>query len=280
MSHERYGVIGWPVKHSVSPEMQEAGMHALGRDASYVLVPIEPENLPLRIAEMKTSFRGWNITVPHKGAMIPLLDEVDPAARIAGSVNTVVNDNGYLRGFSTDGYGLETAILESFEIPVPGHRFVFWGTGGAARATACSFAARGAAELLLVNRTVSKAEALADAIRQVNPDVRVTVKGTDATGLRGDLAAADVVVQSSSIGLQPDDPPAISLALLTPQVTLLDMIYRRTKLLDAAESMGCRVTDGKSMLLHQGVKSLCIWTGCDTPPVEPMREALYAALQS
>jgi shikimate dehydrogenase len=279
MSKERYGVIGWPVKHSVSPEMQEAGLHALGRDASYVLVPIEPENLPARIADMKQSFRGWNITVPHKGAMIPLLDEVDPAARIAGSVNTVVNDNGYLRGFSTDGYGLEMAIRETFNIPVPEHRFVFWGTGGAARATACSFAARGAAELLLVNRTVAKAEALADALRQVNPSVRVTVKAPDATNLSDDLATADVVVQSTSIGLHADDPPAIPLDLLTPQVRLLDMIYRRTRLLDAAEALGCQVTDGKSMLLHQGVKSLSIWTGCAEPPVEPMREALYAALQ-
>jgi shikimate dehydrogenase len=279
MSHEQYGVIGWPVKHSVSPEMQEAGMRALGRDASYVLVPIEPAHLPERIAEMKQSFRGWNITVPHKGAMIPLLDEVDPAARIAGSVNTVVNDDGYLRGFSTDGYGLEMAMQESFGIHVPGNSFVFWGTGGAARATACSFAARGAAELLLVNRTVSKAEALGDAVRQVNPAVAVTVCAPTAEGLGAKLAAADVVVQSTSIGLHADDPPAIPTELLSPQVTVLDMIYRQTRLLEAAAAMGCRVADGKSMLLHQGVKSLCIWTGCQEAPVEPMREALYAALK-
>jgi shikimate dehydrogenase len=278
MSHERYGVIGWPVKHSVSPQMQEAGLRALGRDASYVLVPIEPSEFPERIAEMKETFRGWNITVPHKGAMIPLLDEVDPAARIAGSVNTVVNDGGYLRGYSTDGYGLEMAIREAFDIPVPGNRFVFWGTGGAARATACSFAARGAAQLLLVNRTLSKAEALADALRQVNPAVSVAISAPTAEGLAEELAAADVVVQSTSIGLHADDPPAIPPELLTPQVTLLDMIYRRTRLLDAAESIGCRVSDGKSMLLHQGVKSLCIWTDCTEPPVEPMRTALYTAL--
>lgn len=278
MSHERYGVIGWPVKHSVSPQMQEAGLHALGRDASYVLVPIDPAEFAAGIADLKANFRGWNITVPHKGAMIPLLDEVDPAARIAGSVNTVVNDGGYLRGYSTDGYGLEMAIDEAFGIAVPGNRFVFWGTGGAARATACSFAARGAAELLLVNRTLAKANALADAVRQVNPAVEVAVAAPDADGLAAQLARADVVIQSTSVGLHADDPAAIPPELLTPQVTLLDMIYRRTKLLDAAEAIGCRVTDGKSMLLHQGVKSLCIWTGSDDPPVEPMRKALYSAL--
>ncbi|NQZ69095.1 MAG: shikimate dehydrogenase, partial [Lentisphaeria bacterium] len=114
----RFGLIGFPVKHSVSPQMQMAGFKAMDIDASYELVEIDPANLKEGIQMLSDSFCGWNITVPHKLAMIDLVDEIDPAAEIAGSINTVLNENGRLRAWSTDGYGLEMAIFDSFKIAV------------------------------------------------------------------------------------------------------------------------------------------------------------------
>ena len=154
MAKALFGLLGWPVKHSVSPPMQEAGFRAIGLDASYELIEVPPEQLAAKVAELKTrGFRGWNCTIPHKGGILACLDEVDPAARAAGSVNTVVHRDGRLLGHSTDGYGLEASVREAVGLAVAGQRFLFWGTGGAARATSAWFARRGAAGLTLVNRT-------------------------------------------------------------------------------------------------------------------------------
>ena len=118
MSQQKFGVLGWPVTHSVSPQMQGAGFDSLGIDASYKLLPLDPGEFENGIRQLVADdFRGWNITVPHKAAMLPLLDEIDPPARLAQSVNTVLNDNGKLYGWSTDGYGLERSIREAFGGP-------------------------------------------------------------------------------------------------------------------------------------------------------------------
>lgn len=278
---QRFGVIGWPVKHSVSPQMQGAGFRALGIAASYELLPIEPDHFSAGIQRLlDQQYHGWNITVPHKAGMLPLLDQIDPAARVAESVNTVLNDNGVLRGWSTDGYGLERSIREAFRIPTKGARILFWGTGGAARATACHYAASGAEQIILINRTRTKADALANILSDLAPACSVlVVDRQDEAAVRTSLTQADVVVQSSSIGLKPEDPPAIPIELLPDHGRLLDMIYRKTALLQAAAERGWETADGREMLLYQGVRSFELWTDQDAP-VEPMRRALYAALQS
>ena len=123
---EKYGLLGWPVKHSVSPQMQEAGFRAIGQDASYELIEVHPDKLAAKVAEMKAAgFKGWNITVPHKTAMAELVDEITPAARLARSINTVCNKDGKLLGYSTDGYGLEMSIKESFQTDIKDNHFLF-----------------------------------------------------------------------------------------------------------------------------------------------------------
>ncbi|MBR5837141.1 MAG: hypothetical protein IKZ84_01245, partial [Victivallales bacterium] len=151
---ERYGLIGHPVGHSKSPAMQEAGFQTLGIQATYELVDVEPTKLSDAFQSMRRTHRGWNVTIPHKEAAALLVDELDEEARKLGSVNTVVNDGGRLKGFSTDGYGLEMALKEAFGFGFDGQRICFLGTGGAARATAVYAALHGASRLLLVNRTL------------------------------------------------------------------------------------------------------------------------------
>lgn len=280
MATGKYALLGWPVEHSVSPPMQEAGFDAIGQDASYELIAVAPGELAAKVAELKAlGFDGWNVTIPHKTAIIPLLDEVETAAAAAGSVNTVVHCEGKLWGYSTDGYGLAQSMRESFDVAIKGGRFLFWGTGGAARATSVYVARQGAAAIILANRTLAKAMRLRETIWTTAPNCQVEVLSpTDTHALQRALASIDVLIQSTSVGLHADDPISVPQELLHPALNVLDMIYRPTPLLAAAEELGCRTADGRGMLLHQGVKSFAIWTGAAELPVEAMRQALHTAL--
>ncbi len=276
---QNYALLGWPVKHSVSPQMQGAAFRALGIAAVYRLIEVVPEDVPEMVAQLRDQqYAGWNVTVPHKAQMAELVDEISPGALAAGTVNTVVNRAGHLSGHSTDGYGLASAIAESFDVRVAGGKFVFVGAGGAARATSVYFAQEGAAELVLVNRTLSKAERLAETIRRTNGACRVVCLGlTDADAIHAAAAGADVVFQATSLGLHVGDPMPVPATVFTPDMCVMDMIYRRTALLEAASARGCRTADGRGMLLHQGVRSFELWTG-RTAPVDVMRQALNDVL--
>lgn len=281
MSRQRYGLLGWPVKHSVSPQMQGAGFDAIGIEASYELIPVPPDDVPAKVRELvDAGFRGWNITVPHKGAMMRLVDQIDPAARHAESVNTVVNREGTLHGYSTDGYGLQEATREAFDIPLAGQSFVFWGTGGACRATSIHFALQGAAALTLVNRTRAKAEALAATLRAVAPacDIHV-LEPHETDAIRHAFAAAAVIYQCTSVGLKPEDPAAIPVQLIPEDARLMDMIYHPTRLLAEAADHGCQTADGRAMLLYQGARSFSLWTGKEAP-IDAMRQGLNQALDA
>ncbi len=277
---EKYGLFGWPVKHSVSPPMQEAGFRAVGIDGSYELFEIPPEGLADKVAQLKDEgYRGWNITVPHKTAMIDLVDEVEPTARLAESINTVVNRDGVLSAYSTDGYGLEMSIRRAFDVPLSGNHFLFWGAGGATKATATYFAAQGACAITIVNRTVAKAEKLGEIIKRIAPDCGVTVFApNEVQAIAAQLSDVDVLIQSTSVGLHKDDPISVPEELLKPGLQIVDMIYCRNKLLELAPQLGCQVTNGRDMLLYQGVRSFEIWTGVDRAPVEAMGQALDEAL--
>ena len=277
---QKYGLLGWPVKHSVSPPMQGAGFATLGIRATYELIPVRPEDLGATVRRLVSGgFSGWNVTVPHKEHIIEFLHEVDPEAAQGGSVNTVVNRGGRLYGSSTDGYGLEEALRESFGFGVAGRRVAFLGAGGAARATSVYFALRGVGSMVIANRTQSKAERLADAIRAAAPSCAVCcIPPEDTTRVRSALTDADVLIQATSLGLHDGDPLPLPPDCLPTSLCVMDMIYRKTPFLEGAAARGCRAADGRGMLLHQGVKSLSIWTGTATPPVEPMRSALHAAL--
>jgi shikimate dehydrogenase len=274
---QRYAVIGDPVGHSLSPAMHNAALAALGLDARYEAVHVRPEELGEFVARARRDLAGFNATVPHKEALIPLLDEVASAAMAAGSVNTVSCRNGRLMGDSTDGYGLEVAIREAFGIDLSGRRFVFLGAGGTARAAVPHFLRQGAAGVAVVNRTVAKAAALLTKFATDFPGAELrAIAPSDHDAVREAVSAAAVVVQATSLGLKDDDPCPLAAELFLPGVGYFDTIYRDTAFLAAAQARGCRCADGLGMLLHQGAASFRIWTGCEAP-VEVMRQALAAA---
>ena len=269
---ERYGLIGHPVGHSKSPAMQEAGFQTLGIQACYELIDVEPQNLVDVFQSMRKTHRGWNVTIPHKEAVVPLVDELDDEARQLGSVNTVVNVGGRLKGYSTDGYGLEAALKEAFGFDFNGRSICFLGTGGAARATAVIAALHGAKRLLLVNRTVERAERLAESVRKAGGTADVLP--LDATAAIADaLTGMDVLVPCTSLGLKADDPLPFSVELLPQGLPVMDMVYGRSRFRRLAGEAGHPNADGRGMLLHQGCRSFELWTGREAP-VEAMRAAL------
>ena len=271
-------VIGDPVAHSLSPAMQNAALRCLGLSIEYVARRVPVEQIGEFVAEARRTFRGFNVTVPHKNAVIPFLDEVSAECRSSHSVNTVIiGDDGSAKGDSTDGYGLETALRECFGVEPGGTDFLFVGCGGAARAVAFHLAARGVRSLFIANRTVARAAELVEELRPLCPEGRIDSCGLDDhRKLATMIEDGSVLIQSSSLGLKKDDPSPFPLELLRPGLRVYDMVYGETALLKAARDRGCRCADGRSMLLHQGARSLALWLGVE-PPVEVMRQALDAA---
>ncbi len=205
---------------------------------------------------------------------MPLLDDIEATAKVSGSVNTVVNRNGVLSGYSTDGYGLEMSILEAFKLQVKGNTFLFWGTGGAAVAASAHFVSIGADRIFLVNRTAEKACTLKDTLQTIRKGVNIEIfRPDDINSLRNAFEIADVVIQSTSVGLKAQDAQSIPNELLVPPLKIVEMIYSGTMLMKVAKARGCDIVDGRAMLLHQGAKSFALWTGLDAP-LEIMRNAL------
>lgn len=280
MSPQRYAVLGHPVAHSLSPVMQNAAFAACGLDAEYTAIDAAPAELPAVFRRLReTPFAGWNCTVPHKEQALELADAADPEAARIGSVNTLVNRDGRLTGYSTDGYGILAALEEAFALRPAGNAVLLFGCGGAGRAAAFALAGAGAGEVILANRTASRAEALAAEVARVHPGARLTVvPAAEPAALAAALARSRVVIQATSVGLKPDDPPPFSTELLPPETAVFDMIYRPTPLLHAAAARGCRTAGGAAMLLHQGARSFTLWTG-RAAPVDVMRRTLLAALR-
>lgn len=274
----RYAVIGDPIKHSLSPQMQNAGFEELGLGSPYGKFHVPLDSLPEFVEFARVSLRGFNITVPHKNAIIPMLDKIEETAKRCGSVNTVTIKDGKMSGCSTDGYGLETALKESFDIDIDGATIFFAGCGGAVKAVSHYFASKGAKALFFANRTVQKAVELAEEISVYEPDCMTeAVAIGDIDRIREMLAVSGVAIQGTSLGLRPDDPSPFPVELLPEGVCCYETIYHETAFLKSAKEQGLACADGRGMLLHQGARSFEIWTG-QSAPVEPMRHALDAAI--
>jgi shikimate dehydrogenase len=274
----KYVVIGDPIAHSLSPEMQNPGFEALGLGECYGKLHVTMENFPEFVDFARKNLDGFNITVPHKQTIIPYLDSISREAELTGSVNTVIIKSGKMHGESTDGFGLENALKEAFDFDLSGGKILFIGCGGAVQATAFHFAAQGTKALYFANRTLSKAEDLSSKISENYPDCKCYCCALDdEESLKEFIAQVSVVVQGSSLGLKDSDLMPINPALLK-DVCFYDTIYKETPLLKAACQASLKTADGRTMLLHQGAKSLELWTG-EKAPVEKMRQALYGAIE-
>ena len=271
----RYGVLGFPVAHSLSPVMQEAGFRALGIQAEYLRVEIPSQGLAEAIPALRQAgFQGWNCTLPHKEAMFALCDVVDVTAKESTSANTVVVSKNGLCGYSTDADGWEDAVAERWQLRLTTQRILVLGCGGVGRTLAIRLAQKGCRGLILVNRSREKAARLE---REILPMTKGPVSVIDwcSESLKKTLSETDLVIQATSLGLSPTDPLPLPENCLRPGLKIYDTVYRKdfTPLVRLARTRGADAVDGLGMLLHQGVRALAIWTGRPAP-VSAMREAL------
>ena len=272
-------LIGNPVEHSLSPIIQNAAFRKLDLDYVYVVFNVKSGDLREAVYGVKAlGICGLNVTMPHKTTIIPYLDELDETARKTGSVNTVLNNNGRLVGYTTDGVGALNALKHAGVDP-SGKRIVILGAGGASRSISFTLAEH-ASELVILNRTFSKAKALKDAIRKALGD-RAKVRASPLTDekLSVELADADILINATSVGMKPNENETpVKQIYLRGDLVVFDLIYEplETRLLREAKSIGAKVVDGLSMLVHQGAASFEIWTGVKAPVDVMMGAALRA----
>lgn len=274
-------LLGHPVAHSISPPMQQAALDALGVDARYEAWDTPPEDLA-RAAERlrRGDVLGANATVPHKVALLRLVDGIDPLAERVGAINTIVRRGGRLHGANTDVAGVRRALDEA-GVRLDGAEAVLIGAGGAARAVVAALDAGGAARVTVANRTPAHAAALA-ALPRAGLEVRTAPLAPIGEPLREALARARLVIHSTPFGMLhgPDEEATpVPADLFAAGQAAFDLVYvpERTPFLRAAEAAGAQPVGGLGMLVHQGAESLRLWTGLE-PPVEAMYEAARGAL--
>lgn len=258
-------VIGWPVKHSRSPVIHRFWLRQHGIEGDYVIHPVEPDRIEAFFQGfIDGPFVGCNVTVPHKETALTAVDEVEPAGRAIGAVNTIWRDGRRLVATSTDGVGFLANLDEGAPgwASVPGPAVIL-GAGGAARAVIWALRERGFAPVHVVNRTAGRAEALA---ARFGPDVRAAGWGA----LPGLLREARVLVNATSLGMDGQPPLDIDLAPLREDCLVTDIVYvpLETGLLAAARKRGLRTVDGLGMLLHQAAPGFAHWFG-RMPEVTP-----------
>ncbi len=271
-----YGIIGYPVKHSLSPLMQTAAFKTSSIDAVYVPFSVTPENLEDAVEGIKAlSISGVNVTVPHKERIVRLLDYLDDEAEFLEAVNTVKNEKGVLTGYNTDAGGFLDSLKEA-GIEVKGKKVTIIGAGGAAKAVGYALLKERVSFLNIVNRNFQKAKELGEKLGKMGKVLVFPLKGTTIEVL---LSDTDILVNTTSVGLKPEDPFLFDYSKIPEKLTVIDIIYNppETPLLKAAKEKGCKTLNGIGMLLHQGARAFKIWTGME-PPIEEMRKALMEGL--
>lgn len=257
--NRRAAIIGHPLGHSLSPVFQAAAFAAAGLDVTYERWETAPADLPARIESLRApDVLGANVTIPHKEAVIPFLDTLDPDARIVGAVNTIVARDGRLTGHNTDGPGFVRALHEDAAFDVRGARILLLGAGGASRGIAFALARAGAGELVIANRTLSRAERLAAGVASATG---VPVRAVPAVECVGFSA----VVNATSIGMSGGPDPAgtpVALAGADRGTLVVDIVYspEETPLLREARARGLPALGGLPMLIYQGALAFELWT--------------------
>lgn len=267
-------LFGDPVEHAMSPVMHNAAFQKLGLDYVYIPCRVKKEDLGKAVAGARAmNFRGLNVTIPHKLAVIPFLDKLDPMAQKLGAVNTVVNDAGVLTGYNTDATGFLQSLLEK-SIEPKGKKIAVLGAGGSARAIAFILADRGA-RLTILNRHLERAQELA---KDVGKDVKALP--LDELNLALALKESEVLINATSLGMHPhpDETPVPS-QLLRQNLVVVDIVYNpiETRLLREARAAGAMTIDGVEMLVWQGAQGFEKWTGRKAP-VDLMRQEAIKAL--
>ena len=275
------GIVGWPIEHTLSPAMHNAAFAALGMNWAYLALPVPPRQLGTALLGMVAlGFRGGNVTVPHKQAVMPYLNDITKSAQAIGAVNTiVVKENGRMVGHNTDWMGFLAALREkSFE--PRGRRALVLGAGGAARAVAYALA-RSGRQVVILNRTLLRAQALVEHLAPSVPASSLSSRPLSHDALAEEAARADLLVNTTPVGMWPHEEASLwpDTVPFPHDLVTCDLIYRprETKLLRQARRAGAEIINGMGMLVRQGALAFRLWTG-HPPPLEVMRAACEQAL--
>lgn len=275
-------VLGHPIEHSLSPAMHNAALNAMAQTQQnfgawrYFKFDVPPEHLAEALPKFaQAGFRGLNLTIPHKVEVLPLVDEIDPSARPMGALNTLHFTEGKWRGYNTDGFGLSRALQQDLQVSLRGAELVLLGAGGAARGAAVQILAEGCERLVLANRSRERLKTLLRDLRALEGGDRVEAFAPSEPPR--DLPAAPIIVNATSLGLQPGDPAPVDLKLFGEGTRVYDMTYGCANALQrAAASRGFAYADGLSMLVWQGARALEIWSRTSVPAQFMMQAACHA----
>jgi shikimate dehydrogenase len=279
----KLGIIGYPISHSISPVFQQAALDYLHIDATYQAWEVAPGEVKQFVQGLRRpEMLGINVTVPHKEAVIPYLDEFDASATAAGAVNTIVNRGGRLSGHNTDGSGFLRALRDTGGFDPQGRRVLILGAGGAARGVALALILAGVGHLTIANRTLSRTDVFLKLANVHGTAAQAIPLGGAA--LTAAAASADLIVNCTTIGMShgPDEAGTLLSQEQIPSTVLLnDLVYNplETPLLREAAQAGARTLGGVHMLVYQGAASFEMWTGQDAP-VAVMLEAAIRAMGS
>lgn len=272
-------MIGDPVEHSISPDMQNAAFEKLGLDYIYVAFRVAQNSIaPAMDGIRSLGLRGANVTIPHKSSVVEYLDELDKSARKIGAVNTIKRDGQHLRGFNTDGIGAIRA-LKSVVKKIEDKNILLLGAGGAARAIAHSLAEI-KVNLTISNRTISKAKELVSDVKK-KTGVKIEQIPLKEEILKKYIKKSDILINSTSVGMHPnEDETLVRAEMMHPDLTVMDIVYNplKTLLLREAKKAGGKTINGLEMLVQQGAASFQIWTG-KKAPVKTMKRAAKNAME-
>lgn len=276
--HEIVGVFGDPVDENPTLLMFEAAFRTSGLAWRYQNFHVKAEDLGAAMAGMRAmNFRGINLTIPHKVAVLRYLDRITPEAALIGAVNTVVRDGDALIGTNTDGKGFLMSLRLIANTNPNSKRVVVLGAGGAARAIAVELALAGANHITIVNRTTQRGESL---VQLINGKTSTPAEFIPWLGDYTVPENTDLVINATNIGLYPhvDDKPSVNMDAIRPGMLVCDVVPNppRTRFLIEATAKGAKTLDGLGMLVYQGAIAFTIWTGQDAP-VDVMRQALTDA---
>jgi len=259
------GLFGYPVEHSLSPAMHNAAFRSLGLDYCYVPFPVRPEQLHDAVKAIRAlNFSGVNVTVPHKETVIPLLDEIHEEASFIGAVNTIVNTNGKLTGYNTDGRGFMRSLSEN-GISLAGKDIFIIGAGGASRAISY-YLCQKSKSVTIYNRTLKRAEKLVGDLKKLCNNISIQDSFSHIRDFH-------VIINATTVGLKEEDPALFDMSSLKKNHIICDLIYKKTRLLKEASRKGCKIVDGSGMLIWQGMLAFELWTG-KKPRPEVMRKVL------
>lgn len=277
------GLLATPIRHSMSPTMHNNAFAMLGLNYAYLAFEVGQKELPNAVQAIRTlDMRGANISMPNKQAILPLLDDLAPAAKLAGAVNTVVNDHGKLTGYTTDGIGFMQALAAE-NIDLRGEKMVLAGAGGAGTPIAIQAALDGVKEIVIVNRATdpqgSQAQKNVAIINeQTNAHARF-VPLADQAQFKAELADATIYCDATGVGMKPlaDQSLITDPSWLREDLIVYDTVYapRTTKLMTIAQAAGVRhVFNGLGMMLYQGAEAFQLWTG-QAMPVQAIADLLF-----